>query len=436
MKYFLNQISREWKFLLAQKYIVVLLLCTLVISGFSVFSGLQEVTQQNTTIERLIEADRLDREQAQAKHANVGSLAYYSFHLTYEPPSDLAFAALGERDVYPWKHRIKMLALEGQIYESDAQNAELAKSGKIDFVFVVSALSPLLIILLFHDLFAHERSNGRFDLLVTTARSTFSLWGIRSLVRFLSVLLCLMIPFWIGAWYSGVGVGISLVVTLLCVVYLAFWMVLSLWLGNKGSNAPSIASRLIGFWVVVAFIIPILGDLAIKHQVESPKGGDIVLTQREAVNDAWDIPKRVTMRAFVATHPQWKEHVAVERMFEWKWYYAFQQVGDQKAGRLSRAYQDAAQTKYDYAGYVSWLSPPLLLQRKLTRLANTDAIAAFNYEKGIRQFHSELRAFYYPWLFTSEKFTKQALVDLPVFQPVSQRAPKKSSQLIENKVTK
>ena len=46
---------------------------------------------------------------------------------------------------------IKMLVLEGQIYESDAQNAELAQAGKIDFAFVISILAPLIVILLLHD---------------------------------------------------------------------------------------------------------------------------------------------------------------------------------------------------------------------------------------------------------------------------------------------
>jgi ABC-2 type transport system permease protein len=207
MNYILKQLSRELRFMLRQKYIVVLLICTFLISGFSVFSGLSEVSQQQQTIERLKEADEVDRKEAQAKYDDPGSLAYYSFHLTYLPPSELAFAALGERDIYPWKHRIRMLALEGQIYESDAHNAELAQAGKIDFVFVLSALSPLLIILLFHDLFANERTSGRYDLLVSTAKSLFALWGARSIVLFVLVLLCLMLPFYIGAWVSGTSLS-------------------------------------------------------------------------------------------------------------------------------------------------------------------------------------------------------------------------------------
>lgn len=427
MSYLPEQLYREWQFMLRQRYILVLLVCTFLISGFSVISGLNEVDQQLQTIERLRLADNEDRSDAQAKYNDVGLLAYYSFHLTYSPPSDLAFAALGERDIYPWKHRIRMLALEGQIYESDAQNAELAQAGKIDFVFVLSALAPLLIILLFHDLYASERTSGRHDLLVTTARSSFALWGARVAVRFCSVLVCLMVPFYVGTWLSGTS-GVSVLLTSLwCVAYLVFWTVLSVWWCKHASSAPRVASGLIGVWVFLTFVIPILGDLAINQTIHAPEGGEIVLTQREAVNDAWDLPKKTTMDAFLATHSKWKNHVEMQSMFEWKWYYAFQQVGDQTAASLSQEYQTAAKRKYDLAGYVSLFSPPLLLQRHLTRIANTDAVAAFEYEQQIREFHKQIRLFYYPWLFTQPEIDIAGLAAMPSFDDVIQNWPEGQS---------
>ncbi|WP_158768607.1 DUF3526 domain-containing protein [Paraglaciecola sp. L1A13] len=415
MSYMFKQLSREWRFMLRQKYLLVLLGCTVLISGFSVYSGLNEIEQQQQTIERLKVADLTDRTEAQQKYDDIGSLAYYSFHLTYSAPSDLAFAALGERDIYPWKHRIKMLAIEGQIYESDTQNAELTQAGKIDFVFVISALSPLIIILLFHDLFASERSSGRHDLLVTTAKSPWALWGARGAIRFMSVFLCLMLPFYAGAWVSGTSLDAVGLVSFYCFIYLAFWTILSVYWGKNANSAPKVASGLIGIWVLFAFITPILGDLIINKLVHSPKGGDIVLIQREAVNDAWDIPEEVTMNAFTATHPEWKDNVAMESMFEWKWYYAFQQVGDQAAASISEEYRAASEKKYALAGYASLLSPPLLLQRLLTRLADTDAIAAFNYEQQVRAFHRQLRLFHYPFLFAKGEFDKGNLASMPSF---------------------
>lgn len=416
MNYILHQLNREWHFMRRQQYILLLLLCSFLISVFSIFTGLNEVNNQRQTIERLKLSDEIDRQDAQFKHNDPGSLAYYTFHLTYSEPSNLAFAALGERDIYPWKHRIRMLALEGQIYESDSQNPELAQAGKIDFLFVISALSPLFIILLFHDLKASERTNGRYDLLVSMAKSSNSLWGARIAVRFIAIIICLMTPFYIGAVLMNTSLFDVFLVTILCISYMSFWVILSVWLGKNKNSAPRIASALIGTWVLVAFVIPVLGDLIINKKVHSPRGGDILLTQREAVNDAWDLPVKTTMDEFFVTHPEYKNHKKVETGFDWKWYYAFQQVGDQTAATLSNKYRRASQKKYDLAGYVSFMSPTLLLQRSITRIADTDALAAFKYEKQVRKFHKELRMFYYPLLFINTAFDKKQLGTIPTFE--------------------
>jgi ABC-2 type transport system permease protein len=419
MNYLLKQVIREWRFMLSQRYVLALLLCGFLISGFAVYTGLSEVSQQRETIERLKLADELDREEAQAKYNAPGMLAYYTFHLTYSEPSNLAFAALGERDIYPWKHRVRMLALEGQIYESDSQNAELAQAGKIDFVFVISALSPLFIILLFHDLIASERSSGRHDLLVTTAKSKYALWGSRGFVRFVSIFICLLIPFYIGALISGTEVSAILLISLWCLLYLAFWALLSVYFGKKVASAPRIASGLIACWVLLAFVIPIISDLFINSSVHSPKGGDILMVQREAVNDAWDLPVSETMSAFGKTHPEYSAYEHSGDGFDWGWYYAFQQVGDQVAETLSNEYRVAAQIKREYAAYATFFSPPLLLQRKMTRLAKTDALAAFEYERQIRDFHKQLRLVHYPWLFGKKTFEKSQLSLLPHFNTLT-----------------
>ncbi|TRY33738.1 DUF3526 domain-containing protein [Aliiglaciecola sp. M165] len=412
----MRQINREWRFMLRQRYVMVILLCSFLVSTFSVTTGLSEVNAQRQTIERLKQADIIDRTKAQAKYDDAGSLAYYSFHLVYSEPSNLAFAALGERDVYPWKHRIRMLALEGQIYESDAQNAELAQAGKIDFAFVISVLSPFFLILLFHDLIASERASGRHNLLVTTAKSVYALWGARAAVRFGAIFLCVLLPFYIGAAISDAALGAVLQITLWCFLYFAFWTALSIYLGRNANSAPRIASALIGLWALFAFVIPILGDLTIEQSIQAPKGSDILLTQREAVNDAWDLPVETTMEAFVAKHPEYKNDTNVEGGFEWKWYYAFQQVGDQVAAPISKEYRAAAHKKHDLAGYVSFFAPPMLIQRKMAEIAQTDAVAAFEYEQNIRDFHKSLRLFYYPWLFRHDEFDKSQLNLMPQFE--------------------
>lgn len=414
-----SNITREAKFLFKQSYLLSLLSIVFLLSTFAVWSGISESNSQLSTIERLQEKDTIDRKNVLANQTSFGSAAYYSFHLTYSPPSAMAFAAMGQRDIYPWKHRVRMLALEGQIYETDADNPELSFLGRFDFAFLVSVLLPLFVILLLHDLRSAERESGRYDLLITTARKQQRLWLSRASVLCLALVGALLLPFIIGALTTQATLASIGLIVLVVLGHLLFWMFLTLsyTATNRAAkqNSAHIASVLLSIWLVVTILIPVVTDIIIDKLVESPNGGDIVMTQREAVNAAWDLPFSATWNEFLPTHPQWQEKTQMDSLFAWKWYYAFQQVGDQKASALSKTYRNAILKKDAMAGNFSYLSPAMMTQRLMSSIAKTNTIASMEYEQKIRNYHQKLRDFYYPLLFNETEFNYQIMSELPQF---------------------
>ncbi|MCA2997011.1 MAG: DUF3526 domain-containing protein [Rhodocyclaceae bacterium] len=390
-------------------------LVVLCLSVLAVCAGLSEVRQQNATITRLLEADEADRTAVLKTQSDWGSTAYYSFHLTYDAPSDFAFAALGRRDDAAWKHRVRMLALEGQIHERDAGHPVLALIGRFDFAFLAAFVLPLVLIVLLHDLRARERVAGRHDLLVATAGRADRLWQVRAALRAGGVFICAAIPLLVIGVTANAAAPTLLAATSLLLVYLLAWTILCTWLAASQRSGEVILATLVTIWIFVGVIIPATGRMAIDRAVPVPAGADIIMTQREAVNDAWDLPKAVTMDAFAARHPQWAAHTAVDRPFEWKWYYAFQQVGDQKAQALSEAYTAGRKERDRLAGWLAVIAPPVLLERSLQTLAGTDLRASLAYEARVRAFHASLREFYYPKLFLDEPFEPAALDSMPQF---------------------
>ncbi|GAB2699098.1 DUF3526 domain-containing protein [Aliiglaciecola aliphaticivorans] len=393
------------------------------LSIFAVWSGLSEMQSQSTTIERLKEKDKIDRDSVIAHQPDYGMAAYYTFNLTYSEPSSLAFAAIGQRDVYPWKHRIRMLAIEGQIYETDADNPELSFLGRFDFAFLISILLPLFVILLLHDLRSSEREAGRYDLLLTTAVKQKFLWFPRAFVMSSALGGVILVPFIVGAIISGASFVETAFTIMVVVAHILFWTLLIFWYTSSrlssNQNSTKIASVLLSVWILVSVLIPVASDVAIDNMVTSPSGADILLTQREAVNDAWDLPESDTWDAFLADYPQWKDHIDMGPTFEWKWYYAFQQVGDKKVSELSKAYQQATLKKDTLAGKFALLSPPMLTQRLMSSLAKTDTRAAMQYEQDIRAYHEALRHFYYPLLFTRAEYSLETMSTLPKFSDYS-----------------
>ena len=383
--------------------------------------GSAEINHQHEELSGLKAAVSKEREQALADRTDPGDIAYQVFHLTYDEPTSLAFAAVGLRDELPWKHRLRMLALEGQIYETDTGNPELAALGQLDFAFLISMLLPLFAIGLLFDLQAKERRAGRYELLCATSIFGERLFLIRAALRSIVLLFALALPFGYMATIHKVPLPSGLGVLAAILLHILFWMLVCYAITKRQVGGVTAALILLGIWIFFAVVVPVLGKARVDEQISVPHGGDILLTQRETVNAAWDLPKSSTMKPFLATHPEWVVHAQIDRPFEWKWYYAFQQVGDQAAAPISEALYAGMSTKDEAMGRIAWLSPPLLTYRTLTTLARTDVPQHLHYIHCARDFHASLRQFYYPMLFGKEAFSLEEFIpQLPRFEPCTE----------------
>jgi len=208
-----SAIRREAAFLARDRSVLAWWLVVLCLSVLAVSAGWAEVRQQNATITRLLEADAADRSAVLKTQSDWGGTAYSSFHLTYDAPSNFAFAALGRRDDTPWKHRVRMLALEGQIHERDAGHPVLALIGRFDFAFLAAFVLPLVLIVLLHDLRARERVAGRHDLLVATAGRAERLWQMRAALRAGGVFICAAIPLLVAGVMANAAAATLLAAT-------------------------------------------------------------------------------------------------------------------------------------------------------------------------------------------------------------------------------
>ena len=407
---------REIGFLFRDSAALLWLGIAIFIAVVSVFLGLREISSQRTELNNLIAADHLEREVVMGLYQDWGEVAYYTFHLTYAPPSEFAFAAQGQRDTSPWKHNIRALALEGQIHETDAENPDFALIGRLDFAFVGNLLAPLLLILLLHDLRSAERAAGRYELLCATAASRGSPWLARAALRVGALALCLIGPLWAGGLLAGTDAASLALASLVVVSHIGFWWAVCSLMERCGWSSPVNLTALVGAWLALAVIVPAAIKVSVESIVPLPDGGEILFTQREAVNDAWDLPKAATMEPFIARHPEWADYTEVGQPFEWKWYYAFQQVGDQTVEPLSDAFREGRIRRDRLAGLLAWLAPPALAERALQALAGTGVAATLAYEQQVREFHTALREYYYPRLFRDEPVSDASLEQRPDFR--------------------
>jgi len=417
----MDSLVRELKFALRDRVVLLTLLGISLLSSYSVISGLKESVSEKSTIERVKSLVSEDREHNLAKQSDAGGAAYYAFHFTYDAPADLAFVSRGIRDDLPWKHRIRMLALEGQIYETDSGNPELSRIGKLDFSFVAAFLLPLLSILLLYDLRAVELRNNRWAFLSVTSGNGHRLLLQRSVLRSALLFIAIITPFTVAATVNKADSWSTLLVVGGVALNVIFWCLITLAVSSRIESGPTTAALLLGCWLILAVVIPIGGKFFVEQTITVPKGGEILLRQREVVNNGWDLPKEATMAPFLERHPQWNNSPKVTRPFEWKWYYAFQQVGDQSVEHLSEQLRSGITRRDNAMKLVSLASPPLLTKRLLTRAANTDIAAFQRYDGCVRDFHLSLREFHYPMLFGNVEYSPDQMRGLPAFAPCTGR---------------
>jgi ABC-2 type transport system permease protein len=397
----------ELRIFARQRIALWALLLMAVLASASVAAGLAEAARQQAVIERIQPQQAAD-EAAIARWVSVegdaGNAAYYSFHATWDPPSALAFAALGQRDVAPYVLRVRVLGLEGQLQESENYNAELALPGRFDWAFVLTYIAPLLLIALLHDLRSGEREAGRTALLEASGTALSRLWLRRVLWRAGLLFAALALPFMVGALVAGTPIGAAAAMLALAAAYLAFWTALCWWAGRADRSSVTNAAALAASWLVLTLILPALALVAVNGFIPVRQGVELTLAQRENVHAGWDRPKDETMQAFFREHPEWRNTPPVTGGFHWKWYYAFQHLGDVSVRDQVAAYRAGLMARSRWTGRLGLLLPSVGVQTAAHRLARTDLAAQLAYQDRIRAFHDRLRTFYYPYVFNETPF--------------------------------
>lgn len=415
----MNWLIYEWRLFWRSPLSLIAILLLLVLTSISIWSGLHEMERERQTIARLVPLHQQDVAEIAAKYADVGGAgnpAYYTFHNTWDEPSDATFLALGMRDTVPYVLRVRALGLQAQLYEGEVFNPELALSGRFDFAFVLIYLAPLFVIALLHDLISVERQSGRLRLLISLPNGSH-IWRRRVVLRYGLLFGCLIVPVIIGTVVAGTALSTLAMVIVIVASYLAFWTGLTLLLAVRGWNSVSNATALMATWVMSVLVLPTLANVALVRTIPVHQGVDLMLAQRQIVHAAWEIPREETMRRFFSIHPEWKDTAPLQEGFHWKWYFAFHQVGDDSVAEQAQNYRDNLLKRQMWTNRLGWLLPSVGVQVALHQFANTDLPAQLRYQDQIVDYHRQIRMFYYPYLFSDLPFSAADFKAQPVFKP-------------------
>jgi ABC-2 type transport system permease protein len=388
------------------------------LAGVAVALGLADVRSTRADIARVQALEA--RETAAVigfAHGDAGEFGYYRNYPVWRAPGDLAFLAPTRGDAVPAILRIRMLALEGQINDNEAANPELLLAGRFDFAFVMLYLAPLLLIALLHDLWSGEREAGRLAALDSLPFANRRLWSPRALLRLGGVALALLLPLLLGAVIEGTAPLRLAAAAGLVLASLGFWALATLAIARTAAASATQAAMLAGLWFAITLVVPAAAHLAINAAVALPDAAAITRENREEVHAGWDRPKAQTMARFVAQYPDFAGQAETGAAFHWKWYFAFQQLGDAAVAAQSAARDAGIARREAAAQALGWLLPPIKAAQAVQHLAGSDVAADLAFKAQIRAHHRAVRHYHYPFLFADQPMTAADVAAAPAFAP-------------------
>jgi ABC-2 type transport system permease protein len=396
----------ELKNFLSGRAVVLSFLCVLLAGSYGAFHGANVVEKQRRVIAELpaLEAEHREKLLGIKKNADLADALYYLTFQTADAPSDWAAVSVGQRDVNPYNVKVRMLALEGQIYDSELVNPTNLLFGNFDLSFVVVFLFPLLIIAFTHNLISSEQESGTWQLLRSQPISALKIVGWRLALRFALVFAAAILMLLAGCLATGARLDERFAAAcLLTFVYFAFWFGVAALVISFGRGSTFNALSLLGVWIFLVLLAPAVLSSVVSTVFPVSESMETAVEQREGYHEKWDKPKRDTMNRFYQKYPEFAHVPIPEDRFSWGWYYAMQQMGDEEAADARGRFRQKLEQRSRFTSRAAWFLPPVAAQLRFNDIAETDLKNHLRYLDSVRDFHEKIRRTFYPHIFSDAK---------------------------------
>lgn len=396
----------ELKNFFGTRHVIIAFFCVFLAGAYAVYHGGGIVEKQRRVIAAspALEAEHTAKMLGYKKDSEIADLLYYLTFSTVDAPSEWAALAVGQRDVNPYNVKVRMLALEGQIYDSELSNPTNLLFGNFDISFVIIFLFPLVIIAFTHHLISAEQESGTWNLLRSQPVSLFKIVAARLSLRFAATGAAGLIMLALGALMLGASFDSRfLAAAVLTLVYFAFWFGISWFVISFGRGSTFNALALVSIWIFLTLLAPALLASVVSTAFPVSESMETAIEQREGYHEKWDKPKQETMTRFYAEYPEFANITIPEDKFSWGWYYAMQQMGDADAANASRNYREKLDLRRRFTEKAAYFLPTVAAQINFNSIAQTDLESHLRYLDSVRNYHETIRRFFYPHIFRDAK---------------------------------
>ncbi len=410
----------EAKNFLLSRTVLMCAIALLLFGCYGFYHGSRVISRQQQTIDSvpMVQRQHLQEIVEHGTGKPVGTTAYYPFFYTTNPASPWAGFSIGQRDVNPFSLKVKMLAIEGQLYDSELTNPLTLLVGNLDASFVFIFLFPLLIIAFTYNALSEEQENGVWKIVRTTTRSIRAAIAGKLLVRLAgisaaTVLLFVVAAIWLRLPLSQPTFQLLVVVLL----YVLFWFTLSMLVVALGKSSAFNATALVCIWICLCMLFPGVANIAVNRLIPVPEAAETAIRQREGYHARWDEPKKPTMEKFYAVYPQYRKYPIPDDRYSPGWYYAMQFSGDLESAYSSEKLFKKLYQRQAVSERIAGFNPVIAAQQSLNKVANTDLTSHIRYLQSVKAHHRQIREYFYPFIFENTPTESIDWAGYPAYQP-------------------
>ena len=411
----------ESKNFLLGKTVLIGAICLVLFGIYALYHGNKVIDRQQKTIESVTQVQRnhLGLIVAHGTGKPVGTTAYYPFFYTSNPASPWARFSIGQRDVNPFILKVKMLAIEGQLYDSELTNPLSLLVGNLDASFVFLFLFPLLIIAFTYNAISEEQEGGVWKIVRTTTENITSAILSKLLIRLAVILITTLLIFLTGILFLKLPLSYpTFQLALVILLYVLFWFTASVVVISLGKSSPFNATTLISAWIFLCILFPGIANVLIVNTIPVPEAAETAIRQREGYHEKWDQPKAPTMEKFYAVYPQYRKYPVPEDKYSPGWYYAMQFSGDLESANSSQKLFEKLSQRQRLSENIAVFNPVIAAQQLVNKIANTDLTSQIRYLQSVKAHHRQIREYFYPFIFEETPTESINWAGYPAYKPV------------------
>ncbi len=432
---------KEGRVLLADRTLWVVSLAFMSLVFYGLFNGLVQASLKNEALSTVLVAqekrDAARRETLRrvmsgaeqpdpfANPTDPASMAGgFGARYAYMPISPLAPLAFGQSDLLPDYYQVTNASKVTFMYDTEIENPWNLLSGHFDLSFVIVYLVPLLIFGLSYNFLSSEREQGILKLLLSQPVSLTSLVAGKILVRASAILVCTVVvpvtalallrpelraaAYWPSlAWWAA-----------FVAAYSAFWFALAIAVNATARSSASNALVLVGSWVVLVLVAPVLLNLVVSAASPTPSRTELATRTRlvtiAGLNryaellatdyDYTDTPDMLVPK-------DGKIEVAARR----QGMYLVERDVDRELDAVLERFRTQLARQQQLISWYGALSPAITTYEGLTALAGTGVRRHLSFEQQVDEFHVAWKAFFEPRILQGVAISEMDLDRIPRF---------------------